>query len=96
MGKHVPGDDRKAGYWYLGTLATLPEHQGKGVGSALLRRGCARAKDDGRPIYLKSSAAGRRAYEKAGFKVLEEWELRGDRLYGKEAVMRFEPTRIVP
>jgi GNAT superfamily N-acetyltransferase len=41
--------------WYLLGLATEKEHQGKGLGSALLAHMLARCDDDGLPAYLESS-----------------------------------------
>ena len=58
-------------HWYLELLATRPEWQGKGAGGLMLDWGCARADGDGVETYLESSPAGKRLYEKKGFKELD-------------------------
>ncbi|HUY22159.1 MAG TPA: GNAT family N-acetyltransferase [Acidimicrobiales bacterium] len=42
-------------HWYLATLGTDPDHQGSGVGSALLRAVLGRVDAEGLPAYLESS-----------------------------------------
>jgi GNAT superfamily N-acetyltransferase len=58
--------------WFLGTLVVHPEHQGKGVGSALLR-GCLTAADqEGQPVTLQTSTTDNvRFYQRHGFEVTE-------------------------
>ncbi|OZJ04495.1 hypothetical protein BZG36_02668 [Bifiguratus adelaidae] len=62
--KKIMGDRT---YIVLELLATLPEYQGKGVGSMLLRWGCEQADRDGLQLYLDASPAGKPLYEKHGF-----------------------------
>ncbi len=42
-------------YWYLGILAVDPDHQGTGLGSAILKDGMARAHAEGLPAYLETT-----------------------------------------
>lgn len=58
---HVP-------HWYLEAIAVAPDHQGRGVGSALLRSRLKRCDDDGVPAYLESSKLTNvPIYEHVGF-----------------------------
>jgi GNAT superfamily N-acetyltransferase len=60
-------------HWYLGTLGTDPGHQGRGVGSALLRVVLDRLDLEGMPAYLESSKAANLAfYGRHGFEVTGE------------------------
>jgi ribosomal protein S18 acetylase RimI-like enzyme len=60
-------------HWYLPFIGVDPAHQGKGVGSALLQRGLARADADRLPAYLEASSPRNRAlYERHGFVVIGE------------------------
>jgi GNAT superfamily N-acetyltransferase len=62
-----------APHWYLLALGTDPHWQGRGYGSALLRRGLSRCDADGLPAYLEASAPGNRAlYTRHGFTVVAE------------------------
>lgn len=45
----------KEPHWYLGVLGTGPAHQGKGIGSALMRPVLERCDTEGVPAYLESS-----------------------------------------
>lgn len=57
-------------HWYLGVLATRPEHQGRGLASALLARVAERSDADRLPCFLETSSAANRAfYEMRGFAV---------------------------
>jgi len=59
--------------WYLNLLAASPAHQGRGVGSALLRAVLDRADRDGEPAYLEATNRRNRAlYERHGFRLLRE------------------------
>lgn len=42
-------------HWYLPVLGVSPEHQGTGVGAALMRHACALADADSRPLYLETT-----------------------------------------
>lgn len=42
-------------HWYLAVLGTVPESQGQGIGSALMRPVLARCDREGLPAYLESS-----------------------------------------
>ncbi|KAL4878346.1 acyl-CoA N-acyltransferase [Aspergillus karnatakaensis] len=55
----------------LETLFVHPEHQGKGVGSALLDWGVCEAERLGLVVYLEATEAGRPLYERAGFEAVE-------------------------
>ncbi|MGH9017988.1 MAG: GNAT family N-acetyltransferase [Acidimicrobiales bacterium] len=60
-------------HWYLGTLGTDPDRQGRGVGSALLRVVLDRLDVDGIPAYLESSKESNVAfYNRHGFQVIGE------------------------
>lgn len=66
MEKAHPRDD----HWYLGLLGTDPAHQGRGIGSALLRPILDRCDLDGVGAYLESSnPANVPFYERHGFRV---------------------------
>ncbi|KAJ5484189.1 hypothetical protein N7539_005985 [Penicillium diatomitis] len=56
----------------LDFLATTPSYQGRGVGSALLRWGTAKADEKQLRIYLEATEAGYPVYVKHGWKVVEE------------------------
>lgn len=56
-------------YWYLLALGVDPAHQGKGMGTRLLRSGLARAGST--PVYLETEIEGNVAYyEHRGFEVI--------------------------
>lgn len=60
-------------HWYLATIGTDPSHQGKGVGSALLREVLQRVDREGLPAYLESSKERNIAfYARHGFEVTGE------------------------
>ncbi len=60
-------------HWYLGTLGTDPDRQGRGVGSALLRVVLDRLDADAVPAYLESSKQRNLAfYARHGFEVTGE------------------------
>ncbi|KAM0789867.1 hypothetical protein ACM66B_006713 [Microbotryomycetes sp. NB124-2] len=54
-------------HWHLQILATDPACQGQGAGTRLLQDGMRRAEDEGLPIYLDSTEAGKPLYVKYGF-----------------------------
>ncbi|WP_411108651.1 GNAT family N-acetyltransferase [Streptomyces sp. c-19] len=62
--------------WFLETVATAPEAQGKGLGSAVLIPGIQEAERAGYPAFLEtSSEANVRFYERLGFKVTADVQL---------------------
>jgi GNAT superfamily N-acetyltransferase len=74
MDKHHPREP----HWYLGVLGTDPAHQGKGLGSALLRPVLDRCDDEGVPAYLESSKESNVPfYERHGFRVMHELPIPG-------------------
>lgn len=57
-------------HWYLSFLGTDPDHQGRGLGSAVLAPTLARCDMEGTPAYLESSKeANVPFYERQGFEV---------------------------
>jgi ribosomal protein S18 acetylase RimI-like enzyme len=63
-------------HWYLMVVGVDPELQNRGVGSALVKEGLARADQSGHPCYLETSEKRNLAfYERLGFVVLEEAKL---------------------
>ncbi|KAE8145248.1 acyl-CoA N-acyltransferase [Aspergillus avenaceus] len=68
--KHLRDDDLLLEY-----LAIAPDHQGKGIGSQLLKWGLAQADTLNARIYLEASVDGYLLYSKNGFEVREEFNL---------------------
>lgn len=65
---HVPGE-----HWYLMMIGTHPDHQGSGMGSALLQTGMSKAAEAGLPVYLETMTEENvDFYLKRDFKVVEE------------------------
>lgn len=59
-------------HWYLAHLATRPNHQGRGVGTALVRFGLDRCDRERLPAYLESSNPARVSfYHRFGFEVID-------------------------
>ena len=66
---HPPGP-----YWYLHIAGVAPEHQGRGLGSASIRHGLARAREDGMPAFLETATESNVGlYQALGFEVIDEW-----------------------
>ena len=74
-------------HWYLGVVATHPEHRGRKLGRTVLAAGLERAAADGLPAYLETSnPANVEVYRSAGFEVAEQlsvddlpvWIMRAD------------------
>ena len=66
-------------HWYLATLGTAVEQQGKGVGTALLRPVLEHCDAEGIPCYLESSKERNVPfYRRHGFEVVEEVPLPDD------------------
>jgi ribosomal protein S18 acetylase RimI-like enzyme len=62
----------KIPHWYLGVLATHPEHRGRRLGRAVMAAGLERAAADGLPAYLETSNPRNvDIYRSAGFEVAE-------------------------
>ncbi len=60
-------------HWYLSAIGVHPEHQGAGVGSALVRSGIRRADHDNSPVYLETETEGNlNFYRRLGFEVIEQ------------------------
>jgi GNAT superfamily N-acetyltransferase len=67
----------KTPHWYLAVLGTDPDHQGKGVGSALLAPVLQKCDQEGIPAYLESSKNQNIPfYERHGFTVSSELKLK--------------------
>lgn len=65
-------------HWYLPLIGVDPAHQGRGLGSVLLRHALARVDRDGLPAYLESTnPANVSLYERHGFAVIGKIQ-RGD------------------
>lgn len=63
----------KEPHWYLAILGTATEHQGKGVGSAMLKPVLDTCDAEGIPAYLESSKESNIAfYKRHGFEVTDE------------------------
>jgi ribosomal protein S18 acetylase RimI-like enzyme len=66
-------------HWYLATLGTAVEQQGRGVGTALLRPVLEHCDAEGIPCYLESSKERNVPfYRRHGFEVVEEVSLPDD------------------
>ncbi|KAJ6541353.1 hypothetical protein B0H19DRAFT_1173005 [Mycena capillaripes] len=62
------GSDSILQAWYADNIATDPAQQGRGVGTALVKALCEKAKDDGVPLFLNAMTASNVAwYKKLGF-----------------------------
>lgn len=65
--------DPKEPHWHLDPLTIVPERQGRGIGSQLLKEFCARVDKTGKAAYLETDRLENvRLYERFGFKVKEE------------------------
>jgi GNAT superfamily N-acetyltransferase len=63
----------KERHWYLATLGTEPERQGRGIGSALLCHVLGQADEEGSAAYLESSKERNVSlYARFGFEVIDE------------------------
>ena len=68
--ERVPDD-----VWFLDMVAVDPDHQGHGIGSALIRFGLERAAADGADAFLETAISDNVPYyERFGFRVVEEGE----------------------
>lgn len=67
----------KEPHWYLAVLGTAPEHQGRGIGAALLAPVLERCDHDGLPSYLESSKESNIPYyERFGWRVTKALPLK--------------------
>ena len=85
--EHLPEE----AHWFLDHIAVAPEHQGGGVGKALIRFGLDRAERDGTCAFLETSREGNVGlYEHLGFRI----EHAGDAPDGGPHLwfMRWDPT----
>ena len=74
MEKHHPREPHQ----YLAVIGTDPDHQGRGVGTALLEPVLAHCDEAGLPAYLESSKASNVPYyARFGFEVTREFPLQG-------------------
>ncbi|MBF6360031.1 GNAT family N-acetyltransferase [Nocardia farcinica] len=65
--------------WFLGTVGVDPDHQGRGLGRAVLAPGIAAADAAGVPAFLETTGEGnRRFYERLGFRVTATVEIPDD------------------
>ena len=72
--RHLPDEP----HWYLDHIAVLPERQGEGIGSALIRWGLKRATDDGACAFLETGRERNVGlYEHFGFRVVHAGEVAG-------------------
>jgi GNAT superfamily N-acetyltransferase len=70
LDRHHPHEPH---HYYLMLLGVRPDHQGTGIGGALLRAVLDRADRDGVPAYLEATSLRNRAlYERHGFEVTAE------------------------
>jgi ribosomal protein S18 acetylase RimI-like enzyme len=68
-----------APHYYLVAIGVDPDHQGRGIGSSLLRATLSRVDAEGASAYLEASTEGNsRLYGRHGFKVLETLKLGSD------------------
>jgi ribosomal protein S18 acetylase RimI-like enzyme len=59
--------------WHIEHVGVDPDHQGGGIGSALVKLGLARAEEDGIPAYLEAgNPRNVPLYERLGFEVIAE------------------------
>lgn len=63
-------------FFMLNSLATHPDHQGRGAGSLLLDWGLRKADNEGFVTYLDATQVARPIYEKRGFEIKKavEWD----------------------
>ncbi|KAI0265854.1 hypothetical protein BC834DRAFT_155727 [Gloeopeniophorella convolvens] len=74
----LPGDEHLK-YFYIGGIATDPESQGHGYGTALMRAMNAIADEEGKPSYLDSSnVINTGFYNSVGYKTAAEYVLGDD------------------
>ena len=81
-------------HWYLATLGTAVEQQGKGIGGALMRPVLAHCDAEGMPCYLESSKERNVPfYRRHGFEVVEGGAAAPRRAAALDHVAGAEPSR---
>jgi ribosomal protein S18 acetylase RimI-like enzyme len=76
MGQAVEAAHPVEPHWYLGVIATLPDHRGRGLGSALLAASLEVVDATHQPAYLESSNPRNISlYERHGFEVTGRIEI---------------------
>lgn len=60
---------------YTSSLVVHPSHQGKGIGSALIHRGTARADEESVYCWVHASQNGAKTFERQGFRTVGKLEL---------------------
>ncbi|KDN60077.1 putative acetyltransferase [Colletotrichum sublineola] len=68
----IMGDVR---HYYLELIICRREHQGKGAATPLMKWGCSRADEDGKPAFLEAMAAAKPIYEKYGFRTVDHADI---------------------
>jgi predicted N-acetyltransferase YhbS len=74
--------DPREPHWHLGPVGVLPELQGSGIGTALMRRFCQEVDARGAAAFLETDQPGNvRFYQGFGFQLVEEVDIFGVRNY---------------
>lgn len=84
---------------YLGLIELLPEFQRRGIGTAVVADLLARARARRLPLalhVLKTNALARRLYERMGFEIVKEEEVRYRMRYAPETAHESDRRRIEP
>jgi GNAT superfamily N-acetyltransferase len=75
IAEHTPAEP----HWYLGVLATHPDWQRQGLGSAIVAPIAERCRAEGLPLYLETETVDNVAYYRhLGFEVRSEWDVPPD------------------
>ncbi|KAJ3117238.1 hypothetical protein HDU96_007497 [Phlyctochytrium bullatum] len=82
---HIMPDGVKC--MYIIAISVHPTYQGRGVGSALIRKGTEKADEDGVFCWVHASEAGHRAFAKAGFEERERLTINLDDYAPERAVL---------
>jgi ribosomal protein S18 acetylase RimI-like enzyme len=66
-------------HWYLSAIGVAPDHQGKGIGGALIRDMLGKADESGVPAFLETSNAENvPLYEHLGFQQIGQGTISGN------------------